>query len=812
MKTLKVKQENAITLLALIVTIIILLILAGVTIASISGDNGLLRRAGTAKESSVIATEKEQISLAYLNVLTYNEGHIPTVEQLETELINNGNDTNVSENSTDLIVKFNETEHTYIIDAGGQIKMATDVVTQEYEQEKAEIDSGLVDQANIIDYADSIKTIVNPDRGLYTASYISISDSTDKFLVDMDSLCSNAIRSNQKIVHLRLNIGQLSGNVNSAGSDREFSEELLDSLNSMFNKVRYYNLNAIVRFAYDFNGENNKEPKSFNTIERHIEQLADIFETNKDVITCVEAGFIGPWGEMHDGGDYQQDSYYKKMIEDLLDSTPESMTVNVRTPYYYKLVLGSLNNSSKNKYRLGIFNDGYLGSETDLGTFNANTTRADFINWMKVQGKYTYYGGETTKFDTSSSFYNSEDEQWSEGEYAISEMPKTHTTYLNSVFNDLILTGKWKAQTYSNSNSEYNNQTAYKYIVDHLGYRLVLRNSKISETVKQGEVCGTKLKIENVGFGNIIRKQEVSVILSNGTKYYEAKLNIDATKWESGETSDVDFYFNTPSNIDTGDWNVYLKVTSSDNSDYTIQFANEDIWNSNLGANFIGKVTIVENSNVDETNIKQAFENDANDGIEGIVTEKQEVELAPVTILFKFDYYLSGASPSQKVKSTAVYIPLGTTIDFNDESSLASLGIDMPTGYSFKFVQCPNLKGDWGAYDSLTIPSETDATSYYAQVHVTRDGYVGLNFYYYDVSVSPSQQVKLVKTFVPYGATIDLTDQSTLTSLGLTLPEGYTYKHAECYDIYGDWSHHDVIEVPENPSKSAYGVQIHMLK
>lgn len=812
MKKIKVKQENAITLLALIVTIIVLLILAGVTIAFLTGDNGLLWRVGTAKENTVIATEKEQISLAYFGVLANNQGKAATAEQLENELLNNGNIVTVKEDSSNLVVKYNDTQHIYIIDENRHIKLADTQYKEEEEAEKKKIDSGLIEQDTIVSYADSLATLVNPDRGLYTASYISISDSTDNFFTDMDSLCSNAIRNSQKIVHLRINIGKLSGNVNSDKTDKELSAEQLATLNSLFDKVRNYNLNAIVRFAYDFNGETNKEPKSFDTIERHIEQLSTIFETNKDVITCVEAGFIGPWGEMHDGGDYQADSYYKKMIEDLLNNTPTSMSVNVRKPYFYKLVLGSLNTSSKNKYRLGIFNDGYLGSATDLGTFDNDTTRSEFVNWMKVQGKYTYYGGEATKHDTSSQYYNSDDEQWSESEYAISEMPSTHTTYLNSAFNDLILTDKWKAQTYSNSSSEYNNQTAYKYIVDHLGYRLVLRDSQISETVKQGEICGTKLKIENVGFGNIIRNQTVSVILSNGTKYYEAELNIDATKWESGETNNVDFYFNIPSNIDIGDWNVYLKVASVNNSDYTIQFANEDIWNLNLGANCIGKVKVLENSEAEETSIKQAYEDYANDGIEGIVTEKQEVELAPATVLFKFEYYLSGASPSQMVKSAEVYIPLGTTIDFKDEGAIASLGLDMPSGYTFKFVQCPDLKGDWGAYDSISIPSETDATSYYAQVHVTRDGYVGLNFYYYDVSVSPSQQVKLIKTFVPYGASVDLTDQSTLTSLGLTLPEGYTYKHAECYDIYGDWSHHDVIEVPENPSKSSYGVQIHMLK
>ena len=51
------KQNKAITLIALVITIIVLLILAGVTIATLTGDNGLLGKAGNAK----IETEKAEI-------------------------------------------------------------------------------------------------------------------------------------------------------------------------------------------------------------------------------------------------------------------------------------------------------------------------------------------------------------------------------------------------------------------------------------------------------------------------------------------------------------------------------------------------------------------------------------------------------------------------------------------------------------------------------------------------------------------------------------------------------------------------------
>ena len=54
---IKTKGNKGITLIALVITIIVLLILAGVTIAALSGDNGILKRAAEAKQE----TEKNQV-------------------------------------------------------------------------------------------------------------------------------------------------------------------------------------------------------------------------------------------------------------------------------------------------------------------------------------------------------------------------------------------------------------------------------------------------------------------------------------------------------------------------------------------------------------------------------------------------------------------------------------------------------------------------------------------------------------------------------------------------------------------------------
>lgn len=64
------KNNKGITLIALVITIIVLLILAGVTIAMLSGDNGILTKASKAVEDTDEADKKEEVSRAINELMT----------------------------------------------------------------------------------------------------------------------------------------------------------------------------------------------------------------------------------------------------------------------------------------------------------------------------------------------------------------------------------------------------------------------------------------------------------------------------------------------------------------------------------------------------------------------------------------------------------------------------------------------------------------------------------------------------------------------------------------------------------------------
>ena len=65
MKRKKEATEAGITLVALVVTIVVLLILAGITIVYVFGDNGVFGQASQGKIESELAKIEEKASLIY---------------------------------------------------------------------------------------------------------------------------------------------------------------------------------------------------------------------------------------------------------------------------------------------------------------------------------------------------------------------------------------------------------------------------------------------------------------------------------------------------------------------------------------------------------------------------------------------------------------------------------------------------------------------------------------------------------------------------------------------------------------------------
>ena len=84
----KFKNEKGITLVALVITIIVLLILAGVTLSMVMGDSGIFGKANSAKEKTQLSNAEETIKLAVLeNQVKSVSGDVAlTNDQLKEEI------------------------------------------------------------------------------------------------------------------------------------------------------------------------------------------------------------------------------------------------------------------------------------------------------------------------------------------------------------------------------------------------------------------------------------------------------------------------------------------------------------------------------------------------------------------------------------------------------------------------------------------------------------------------------------------------------------------------------------------------------
>ncbi|MBR3162764.1 MAG: hypothetical protein IKF17_01510, partial [Clostridia bacterium] len=70
-----IRQNKGITLIALVITIIVLLILVGITIASLTGENGLLSRATEAGDATKRGDLIDRVKLDILNDKAVNQGN-----------------------------------------------------------------------------------------------------------------------------------------------------------------------------------------------------------------------------------------------------------------------------------------------------------------------------------------------------------------------------------------------------------------------------------------------------------------------------------------------------------------------------------------------------------------------------------------------------------------------------------------------------------------------------------------------------------------------------------------------------------------
>ena len=130
----KIKERKAITLIALVVTIVVILILAGITVGMVTSDNGILKETKNAKQQAEIDNEKSIVERAKMLAMMRSKNGAITYEIFEPAIKDEAGkiSTDVSDAGDTIEVLFKESNRYYEIDQDGNVSEPQEVVKDEY--------------------------------------------------------------------------------------------------------------------------------------------------------------------------------------------------------------------------------------------------------------------------------------------------------------------------------------------------------------------------------------------------------------------------------------------------------------------------------------------------------------------------------------------------------------------------------------------------------------------------------------------------------------------------------------------------------
>ena len=117
----KVNKNQGITLVSLVITIIVLLILAGISIQTITGNNSIIDQAINAKEKSEIQNEREIIDKSVSEAIGKNRYGLLSYDQFKDKLDKNSNNgIELEQEDLDFYVTFIASQRVYFINKDGE--------------------------------------------------------------------------------------------------------------------------------------------------------------------------------------------------------------------------------------------------------------------------------------------------------------------------------------------------------------------------------------------------------------------------------------------------------------------------------------------------------------------------------------------------------------------------------------------------------------------------------------------------------------------------------------------------------------------
>jgi hypothetical protein len=433
--------------------------------------------------------------------------------------------------------------------------------------------------ATELSYVADNSDFANPERGFY---YQLLSDSASPDPLTATEL--QTMRANGFSVIRRLY--SMTTFRNSA-----ISSSYLQQMTNDLNTARANGFKLNIRFAYTFNEAPPHDDAPITRIESHIDQITPILIANADVISHLDAGFIGRWGEWHTSSNSNDTpANMTRVLNKLLSALPASRSIVVRTPGYKRVInnrMAALTEteafSGSNLSRTGHLNDCFLTDASDSGTYLGNATEIqEQKDYVAAETKYVPMSGETCRVEARSVCAT-----------ALAEMSQLHWSILNYTYHPDVLQG-WR------------DQGCFDQIKRRLGYRFELMNASLNAIADAGRPYQVNIQIKNTGFAAPFNARPVYLILESVStgKITRMPLQTDPRRWLPDSNNGVHTISHSvmiPQKLPRGSYRLYLDLpdanaTLNGQSAFHIRFANQNTWDAARGYNSLLHTMTVNNT------------------------------------------------------------------------------------------------------------------------------------------------------------------------------------------------------------------------
>lgn len=419
--------------------------------------------------------------------------------------------------------------------------------------------------------SESNTLIQNPFCGFYKINGYMLSENTSKKEL-IRQIKKNCKTNPYPLVLVEINLK------NYANAD--LSSSAHQQLNTILSQYDTAKKQVILRFLYDWDGKAlQSEPSDFYRIKNHIKQVASAVNKYKDCVYIIQGVFTGNVGEMNNSH-YSDLDQVRQLAEALADDIDSQIYLAVRTPAQLRGILrtrtplSSQDSESGNlASRLGLYNDGMLGSIYDMGTYDDTPltsesdldepgTREEELLYQNKLCQYVPNGGEVTV-----------DNEFNDLDNAISDLAQMHISYLNSEHDEAVLS-KWKKSVYSGKDV-FHDMNGYDYISAHLGYRYFIKESNVDFHSIVSDNASLYLTIANSGFSSAYKKYDTTLIFTDKDtgKIQRLETTIDNRRISGDDQATFNISLDIRS-LKKGTYTLSLEMKDPYTKDF-IHFANE---------------------------------------------------------------------------------------------------------------------------------------------------------------------------------------------------------------------------------------------